>query len=88
MGFVGPLASNAVAAAVAVARGHEIARAVLHLLKKSGAQDADRVPGLQTKLDAGNALRDGRRSFGRDMRPSASALTSPMLKYGRISTAV
>ena len=48
IGFVGPLASNAVATAVAVARGHEIARAVLHLLKKSGAQDADRVPGLQT----------------------------------------
>jgi len=48
MGFVGPLASNAVAAVVAVARGHEIARAVLHLLEKTGAQDADRVPGHQT----------------------------------------
>jgi len=48
MVFVGPLASNAVATAVAVARGDEIARAVLHLLEKTRAQDADRVPGLQT----------------------------------------
>jgi len=46
MGLIGLLASNAVATAVAEAIGHENARSVLRLLEKTGAYDADRVPGL------------------------------------------